>query len=406
MPNGRDRDCVRDLARRYAEIANSPEQRLAQQRWRDTYMLRKADRAPVWLNPDQPVWREFIPEDSLVCQDPLCRSIEAQLRRSLLHADFGDDAIVLPYWTVPAVISHMGEHLWGVAVKFDRPDVRNGAWRYDPPIRSPDDLERLRTPAWQHDRAETGRRLTFYGELFADILPVRMSALPPLFPGLGRNASDLIGLDALLLDMAHRPEFIHRLMAFLRDSVLKSLDEVEAMGILTENNDAQIHFSDSLKTTPADVPVRIGDLWFRTESQQFQGVSPDMWQEFCLEYQKPIMRRFKHVSYGCCEDLTDRIDTVLSIPNLRIFVNSPWTDLEAAASKCGDRHCIVWRQKASDVIFAPDLAGARRHLEEGMTLTRGCHRAIVLQEVPTTNGNPQRLLDWVALAKEISERRS
>ena len=379
---------------------------MARQRWRDTYMLRKADRVPVWLNPDDSVWRELVPEDALVCKDPFCRSIERQLRIALQHHQLGDDALMLPYWSVPAAISHVGELLWGVAVKYQMPKVQGGAWAYDPPIKTPDDMKKLCMPTWQHDQVETDQRLNRCGELFDGVLLVRVTALPPLFPGIGRNASDLIGLDALLLNMALMPEFIHELMAFLRDSVLKCLDEVEAMGILTENNDAPIHFSESLKTTRADVPVHISDLWFRTESQQFQVVSPDMWREFCLEYQRPIMRRFKYVSYGCCEDLTDRIDDVLSIPNLRIFVNGPWTDFRTAVSQCGDRYCIVWRQKASDVVFSPDLAPLRKHLKNGIALSQGCHRAIVLQEVATTNGNPQRLSDWVALARDVSERHS
>lgn len=148
----------------------------------------------------------------------------------------------------------------------------------------------------------------------------------------------------------------------------------------------------------------LGDLWLRTESQQFQGVSRQMWREFCLDYQKPIMARFRHVSYGCCEDLTDRIDDVLAVPNLRIFVNSPWTDLATAAQRCGDRYTIIWRQKATDVVYADDLADQRRHLEDGLRLTRGCHRAVVLQEVATTNGDPARLGEWVAMARDVSER--
>ncbi|MFC1527021.1 hypothetical protein ACFL6X_09465, partial [Candidatus Latescibacterota bacterium] len=233
--------------------------------------------------------------------------------------------------------------------------------------------------------------------------PIRLSANPPIFPGIARNASDLIGLDGLLLGMAANPPLVHRLMQFLQDCVLQCGDDVEAMGILTENNDEPIHFSESLRDGGADGPLRLSDLWLRTESQQFQGVSRQMWQEFCLEYQRPIMARYRYVSYGCCEDLTDRIDDVLAVPNMRIFVNSPWTDLATAADRCQDRYAIVWRQKATDVVFAPDLRELRQHLEWGMQLCRGCHRAIVLQEVATTNGNPERLRDWVAMAKEVSE---
>lgn len=56
------------------------------------------------------------------------------------------------------------------------------------------------------------------------------------------------------------------------------------------------------------------------------------------------------------------------------------------------------------MVFAPDMKPILKHLEEGMKLTQGCYRAIVLQEVMTTNGNPGRLHDWVAIAKEVSEK--
>lgn len=406
MTEQEQKDCIRDLARRVAEIANDPEMEKTRQRWRDTYMLRKPDRSPVWLRPDHWCQLEFTPEESLKCQDPFLRRLEWQLRAILRHHEFGDDTIVLPYWKVPAAIEFDGEYLWGVPVKRHRPETKHGAWTYDPAIKDETDMDRLRMPTWRRNETKTDRRLNQFGELLDDILPVRVSAVPPIFPGVGRNASDLVGLDGLLLNMAAKPDMIHRLMGFIRDSVLKCLDEVAAMGILTENNDEPIHFSESLKTTPTNAPVRLSDLWLRTESQQFQHVSPNMWKEFCLDYQIPIMQRFRYVSYGCCENLTDRIDRVLSIPNLRIFVNGPWTDLATTAEKCQDRFSIVWRQKASDVIFSSSMAPIREHLEVGMKMTQSCYRAIVLQEVVTTNGNPQRLYDWVAAAKDASERLS
>ncbi len=404
MTEQQQRNCVRELARRVAEIASDPEMEKTRQRWRDTYMLRKPDRSPVWLRLDPWCKAEFTPEESLKCQIPFLRRLEWQLREILQHHKFGDDTIVLPYWKISAAIEFDGKYLWGVPVKRHKPEMVGGAWTFDPQIKDESDMKRLRMPTWRHNEAETDRRLNRLSELLDGILPVRVTAVPPLFPGMGRNASDLIGLDGLLLNVAAKPDMIHRLMSFLRDSVLKCYDEIEAMGILTENNDEPIHFSESLKTTSPDVPVRLNDLWLRTESQQFQNVGPEMWKEFCLDYQVPLMRRFRYVSYGCCEDLTDMIDQILAIPNLRIFVNSPWTDLATTAEKCRDKYSIVWRQKATDVIFAEDMAPIRRHLEEGMKLTQGCYRAIVLQEVMTTDGNPQRLYDWVATARDVSEQ--
>ena len=394
---------VRDLAARVAELAADPEMARTCQRWRDTYMLRPADRVPVWLRLDAMGQRELLPEAALQCDEPFLRAIERQLRWTLRQHEFGDDTIVLPYWKVPAALHFDGEHLWGVPVKRRDPGETTGAWAYDPPIHRADDLNRLRIPRWRYDQAETDRRLNAYADVLGDALPARLSAVPPIFPGIARNATDLIGLDGLLLNMAAEPDFVHRLMAFQRDSVLQCLDDVEAMGILTDNCDEPIHFSESLKASAPDVSLRLADLWLRTESQQFQGVSRSMWREFCLAYQKPIMARFRYVSYGCCEDLTDRIDDVLAVPNMRIFVSSPWTDLATTATACGDAYAVIWRQKASDVVYADDLADQRRHLEWGLTLTRGGHRAIVLQEVATCNGNPGRLHQWVALARALSE---
>ena len=129
-----------------------------------------------------------------------------------------------------------------------------------------------------------------------------------------------------------------------------------------------------------------------------------MWQEFLLDYQMPILTRYGRVSYGCCENLTKKIDGVLSIPNLGIFVNSAWADLRLAAEKCRGRVCIAWRQKATDLVFADDLSAVRQHLKDGLRATQDCDRVIVLQEVMTTNGNPGRLREWVDVATLVAEQ--
>ena len=95
------------------------------------------------------------------------------------------------------------------------------------------------------------------------------------------------------------------------------------------------------------------------------------------------------------------MDLVLSLPNLRRFVCSPWTDLGKLAQAVGSRYSIEWRQKATDVAYAPDLTPIRKHLEHGLRLARGRPILIVLQELETVNHNPRRLPEWAALAKEV-----
>jgi hypothetical protein len=95
---------------------------------------------------------------------------------------------------------------------------------------------------------------------------------------------------------------------------------------------------------------------------------------------------------------------VLSVPNLRVFVCSAWTDLNAVVDKVGAKHTIMWRQKASDVVMPRDVTAIRRHLDDGASRLRGCRYQIVLRELQTLGGNPDRLHVWTRLAVEAAGR--
>ncbi|NDK10642.1 MAG: hypothetical protein GW911_01115, partial [Armatimonadetes bacterium] len=82
-------------------------------------------------------------------------------------------------------------------------------------------------------------------------------------------------------------------------------------------------------------------------SQEFQVISPAMQEEFLLNYQKPVLQQYGAVQYGCCEDLSQKIDLILRLPNLRVFVCSAWTDLDKVIERCGSSHTIMWRQAAA-----------------------------------------------------------
>jgi hypothetical protein len=82
---------------------------------------------------------------------------------------------------------------------------------------------------------------------------------------------------------------------------------------------------------------------------------------------------------------------VLSLANLRIFVCSAWTDLGQVQEAVGQDYVIMWRQKTSDVIFADDVEAIRRDLENGMKQLQEFYYQIVLRELQTLNGHPDRL---------------
>ncbi len=398
----RERDLVRRLAGEVARIAAEPRMDAIRKRWRDVNALRKPDRAPVWCRPVG-CWDEILPPESLECADPPLRSLEYYFRQILHKRALDDDTPVDPYFSVPAVFQVQPANTWGLDIRRQNAPTAGGAWGFDPPLREPADYDRLVIPHYTLDRSGSARRFEAIAQLLDGVLPARLEATPPLDFSLGFDAASLRGLEPMMLDMVAEPERLHRLMAFLRDAVLAALDQAEATGLLAPNHNQAMTCSDPPAPLAPGTPVTARHLWCMANSQEFDQVSPAMWEEFCLDYQKPILARFGLVSYGCCENLTRKADGVLTIPNLRIFVCSAWTDLGTVIDKVGRRHVIMWRQKASDVVFPDDPAQIRKDLMDGARRLQGCYYQVVLRELQTLAGHPDRLREWTRFAKEAAE---
>jgi len=195
-------------------------------------------------------------------------------------------------------------------------------------------------------------------------------------------------------------------MRHLCDATLAGLDAVEASGLLTANNTGPMTCSDPLPGAEGGDALTCRNLWCMANSQEFDQVSPSMWETFCLDYQKEIFGRYGWVGYGCCESLTHKAEGVLSIPNLRIFVCSAWTDLDRIIELVGTDCCIMWRQKASDVTLPDDDERIRRDLDEGARRLQGLHYQIVLRELQTLAGHADRLHVWSRYAREAAARYS
>ncbi|MHC4916410.1 MAG: uroporphyrinogen decarboxylase/cobalamine-independent methonine synthase family protein, partial [Planctomycetota bacterium] len=359
MSEAEEKSLVRDLARRVAEIAASDGMEAIRRRWRDVNALRKPDRAPVWCRPVG-AWDEILPDSSLKCADPWLRGLERGFRRALVKHEIGDDSPLEKRFTVSAVVRAEPANLWGVDVGKHSARKDGGAWGYDPPLKEPADFDKLRMPSFALDEAASRERLERTRDLLGGIAPVELTCSPPLGATLGTAAAELRGLEQMMMDMALQPELTRRLMGHVRDAALAGMDAAEGSGLLSPNNSGPMVESDSLGPRPEDGRFTLANRWCMANSQEFDQVSPEMWEEFCLAYQKPLFARYGLVAYGCCENLTRKIDGVLSIPNLRVFVCSAWTDLDAVLEKVGADYCIMWRQKASDVVFPDDEAQVAR----------------------------------------------
>jgi hypothetical protein len=239
------------------------------------------------------------------------------------------------------------------------------------------------------------------------VYPVRLVCRPPYDnANLGTTAVELRGMEQLMLDMVLQPELVHRLLAHIRDAQLHRLDAIEATGLLTPNTNIPMLLSDPVGPAVKDGKYTLANCVTAGNSQEFDQVSPEMFEEFCLNYQKPIFERFAWSCYGCCENLTKKIPQVLSIPNLRIFVCSAWTNLTKLLEAVGHSYCIMWRQKATDVVFPDDPETIRRDLLAGAKQLQGHYYQIVLRELQTLRGHMDRLHVWTRYAIEAAEKYS
>jgi hypothetical protein len=397
-----DVERVRRLAAEVMAHAESEEFETRRRRWRDVNSRRKSDRAPVWCGMAG-VSRELFPPETLECTDPVCRDIEDAFRRRLYKCWVGDDEVFDPWWSVPAAWDCSTEYPFGLPTQVSVGSTAQGGFSYHHPVVSLDDYTKLTVPAFSYNKRRTEDQMAQISDLFGEVMPVRVGGSPPLGPNHSVYLEQLRGMEPLLGDLAFHPDVVHRAMATITEGVLGAMRVAEAAGILTPNDTSPMTCSDPIGED-ADRGVKLKNLWYSANSQEFQMVSPEMQEEFLLNYQIPCLQQYGAVQYGCCEDLTRKIDIVRAIPNLRIFVLSYWTDMDALISACGDAYTIMWRQLSAHVMLSDELDGVRRDLETGAQKLQGIAHQIILREVETLAGHSNRLKEWAEMAIDVAER--
>ena len=144
--------------------------------------------------------------------------------------------------------------------------------------------------------------------------------------------------------------------------------------------------------TGEDRAVNRKDLWIFMASQETTLVSPAMFDEFIVQYQLPIIAHYGLCAYGCCEDLTQKIDVLRQIPNLRRIAVTPWADLARCAEQIGRDYVISWRPSPAEMVCtAFDRDRIRRSVRDAMEICRGLNVEVTLKDVQTVGGDFNRL---------------
>ena len=125
-----------------------------------------------------------------------------------------------------------------------------------------------------------------------------------------------------------------------------------------------------------------------------------MHEEFVLQYERELLEPFGLNGYGCCDDLSGKLDGVLKIRNLRRVAVCPWADIAKFTPVLGKNYIMTWKPKPmplAETEFRPEIV--RAELEDGIRKARGGILELVLRDTHTCRNDPERFGQWVDIAR-------
>lgn len=402
----KDRERLRSLAGRMAELATSAHMDELRRRWNRFNRL-EPERPMILIE----AGLSITPEDEK-CEGAWARQQERGLLDQIFHVERAkDDYLIAPRVTYGSVV-YQGNYGVEVIKRKGDDGAGHGSEVWDAPIKDlSKDLAKLKPREFIYDHEATEKMRELMESVYGGVVPVKLRSDYWWSQGLTIVAIDLIGLENLMLAMYDTPDELHELMAFLRDDHIRFQDWLEEKGLLTLNNDESfvgsggVGYTDLLPQSdwkPGD-RVRIKDLWGLSESQETVGVAPKMFEKFIFPYQLPVISRFGLSSYGCCEGLDKRIDIVKRIPNLRRVSVSPWADLKIMGEKLGRDYIYSAKPNPSFISSTWDEKVIVENLRAIFEASRGLAVELTMKDLHTLNGEPDRIGRWVALARKIAD---
>lgn len=400
---------LRDLAAQIAEIAALPVHEQRQRQW--ARLNRLEDTRPLVHIFEIP-WDEMNFEDELTLRtsERWSRELETQMRRQLYQwRHMQDDQIIEATLWCPYALEDSD---FGMESRYDTV-AGSGiqSKRYHGQFHGLDDVKKIKMPQVTHDEAETARRLEQLNEVLGDIRPVRPMGISGIWFSPWDRLICWYGVEQAMMDMAIKPELVNAAIERLVDAYLHRLAQWEELNVLTLPSANARTGSGGLACTdelpqPGYNPERITpkDLWGCAGPQIFSEISPEMHWEFSLRHEMRWLQRWGLTYYGCCEQLHHKVDLLRRIPNLRKISVSPRADKRVAGDNIGRDY--VASLKPNPAVFAMttwDPEAARAELVADMEKLRGCVVEIVMKDISTVMGQPQRLWDWARVAREVAE---
>lgn len=412
MNSTNDIQILRELARQYAELAAKPIQEERRKLWAAHFSLKPTRPLVLATYGMWNVWcRQVFGDHAMKCREPFFREHERKLRMDIFHDSIGDDFILEPWLTQHAALAGSWDRPWGLVQARHDSDMDGGAWQFDPPISEWADAAGLKATPHAIDEEATARSAAYLAEAVGDILPVDI-ARGAFYSGFSADISThlarLRGLENLMTDMYEYPAELHKTLAFMRDAILANNQAAEDAGhysLTTQQNQAMPYAGELERPKPNSGPRKRKQLWGFCAAQEYTLISPEFHDEFLFQYQRPVFEHFALVHYGCCEDLTRKIDMLRKLRNLRSIAVAPLADIAKCAEQIGTDYALSWRPNPTDMVCCGwSEERIRAIIGKGLEACRGCFTHIHLKDIETVEGDPSRLQRWTSIVRELADK--
>lgn len=405
----KDKEILRTLASNYMEIATLPIQREKMELWK---ALNRGDMQRPMVVLDQLPWHELNNEGALTClaQNSFCRELEWELRSTIYKwTHFPVDMVVEPFITIPKSINNTGYGI-GTDEETLQTDETGGivSHRYSNQIKTEEDIDKIKDMVISHNEDTSRIFMEQAQDIFGGIAPLRQSGGLQFHLGVWDTLSMLMGVENIYYDLVDRPDFIHKVMERITDSVIEGIEQTNKLKVYNDNANvchcSYVYSDELLPDFGAGKGPLSQNSWAFGLAQLFTSVSPAVTEEFEIPYISRMAEYFGAIYYGCCDRLDDRLDLVKRIPHIRKVSCSPWSNRDIFAEKIGPE--LVMSNKPTPALVAGDSfepEAVRQDLELTMAAAKRnkVNLEFILKDISTVKYKPERLTEWANIAMDV-----
>ena len=288
MTSEKDKQIVRELAKRYMELVTTEKQERMLSRMRDTNDLR-ATRPPVIL--DEIPWYQMDIDGELtcLCEDKTARKTEYGFRKRLYYMKhFKADNLFEPFFRIKRAYDSTGMGVDWKASDEKRTDSTNKivSREYEDVLEDESALELMHDPVFTLRPDKDAERMEYYTELLGNSIPLRLTGFGFYYNSPWDKITRLRGVEPILMDMYDRPEYLHAIMDKFVSASKAELDFFE-QNLEADIEQISMHCTPGVITRRADSGLKA--TWYRGMAQSFGVVSPSMFEEFEVSHILPLV---------------------------------------------------------------------------------------------------------------------